>query len=435
MTSRFLPLAGVATLSLASLTACSMQYNGAWGFDNTGSSKAPATAKATGSTRSPTAAHTAVGPAAAPMQTAGSTDATNAQAMLVSQPAGEASSRAGRPMNVFGEMPGVVPSKSSPLDGTDNLRQVTFAAEGADFDPSLDPTGQWLVYASTQHRETADLYIKRVDGRTLTQLTNDPGDDAMPAFSPDGTKIAYASNRAGNWDIYLMDAKGGQSVQLTSEATHDIHPSFSPDGRQLVYSTYGSQSGQWELVVIDLENPARKRFIGYGLFPEWSPVDNRILFQRARERGTRWFSIWTIDMVNGEGMRPTEIAASANAALITPKWSPDGKHVVFCTVVDPSADATQRPDASDIWVVDVDGKSRSRLTRSQFRSLQPVWSPDGTIYFVGNRSQHGTENVWAIRPESAIQLAAGLQQPLIMEAEKPMDAVPTERTVEVPTTP
>jgi len=434
---------------MTALIGCSMQYNGAFGFEEDGTTPATKSAS-TASTNTRSTPHTAATTATTRSTSSTAAGASGvaaggAQMTSVSQPADAGIVRRNRPLNVYGELPDAVPAMSSPLDGTDNLRQVTFAAEGADFDPCLDPTGKWLVYASTQHRDTADLYIKRVDGRTVTQLTNDPGDDAMPAFSPDGTKIAYASNRAGNWDIYLMDAQGGQSVQLTSDATQEIHPSFSPDGKQLVYSTYGTQSGQWELVVIDLANPARKRFIGYGLFPEWSPVDNRILFQRARERGTRWFSIWTVEMVNGEGMRPTEIAASANAALITPKWSPDGKHVVFCTVVDPAADATQRPDSADIWVVDVDGTSRSRLTRSEYRSLQPVWSPDGTIYFVGNRSQHGTENIWAVRPESAIQLAAGMRNQTTMQAQKPGTSSPSpsnpamsnpaDRTVEVPTSP
>ncbi len=308
-------------------------------------------------------------------------------------------------LGLYGQLPQARPGQSSPLDSPDNLRQISFATEGADFDPDVDPTGTLLAYASTQHRATADLYLKRINGTALQQLTNDPANDVMPTFSPDGRKVAFASDRAGNWDIYMMDITGGQAVQLTSDQTHDISPSFSPDGRQLVYCTYGAQSGQWELVVIDVENPATKRFIGYGLFPDWSPVDNRILFQRARERGTRWFSLWSVEMVNGEGVRPTELVASSNAAAISPTWSPNGKHIAFSTIIDPESEQQTRPVQADIWVLNADGSGRANLTNSQFADLHPAWAKDGSIFFVSNRAKNGVENIWAIRPDRALRVS------------------------------
>ncbi|MCX5658181.1 MAG: DPP IV N-terminal domain-containing protein, partial [Planctomycetota bacterium] len=263
--------------------------------------------------------------------------------------------RAVRPLTLYGQLPDSGAARQSPLDSPDNLVRVTFADEGSDFDPCVDPSGQSVVYASTQHRQSADLYLKKIGGTTVTQLTNDPGNDVMPAFSPDGTRVAFASDRTGRWAIYLMDIQGGQPIQITSDANDNIHPSFSRDGKRLTYCSHGGQSGQWEIVVVNLDNPAAKHFIGHGLFPSFSPVDDRILFQRARERGTRWFSIWTVDLVNGEGMRPTEIAASSNAALITPSWSPDAKHIVFCSVIDPTPDDKTRPTQADIWIVGADG--------------------------------------------------------------------------------
>lgn len=326
------------------------------------------------------------------------------------------------PLGLYGQLPVAESGASSPLDSPDNITQITFATEGADFDPAVDPTGELLVYASTQHRATADIYLKRVDGSTITQLTADPANDVMPTFSPDGRHIAFCSDRSGSWDIYIMEVNGGQTVKLTDGPTHDIHPSFSPDGRQLVYCSYGAQSGQWELVVIDINNPSQKRYIANGLFPRWSPVDNRIVFQRARERGTRWFSIWTVELENGQAVRPTEIASSTNAAVITPDWSPDGKHLVFCTVIDPLADETVRPTQADVWVVAADGTGRSNLTRSRFANLQPVWSPQGTIYFVSNRGKQGQENIWALRPDTALRIA----QDTAREPEKATATVPVE---------
>jgi TolB protein len=335
----------------------------------------------------------------------------SATPLLSSRPAADSPASAAapataplRPMTLYGQLPHG--SDAADRDGSDNLRRVTFANDGADFDPCIDHTGQWVVFASTRHRETANIYLQRIDGTSVTQLTNDPADDMMPTFSPDGRRIAFASNRTGNWDIYVMDLEGGQPVQITSDPTHDIYPSFSPDGRYLVYCSFGSQSGQWELVVVELANPARRQFIGYGLSPRWSPVTSRIVFQRANEPGPRRFSIWTIDLVNGEAVRPTEVAVSANAAVITPNWSPDGKHIVFSTVTEPET-RDLRPRQADVWIIAADGSGRTNLTQSRFANLQPIWATDGAIYFVSNRGPGGVENIWSLRPDRALKIAQG----------------------------
>lgn len=322
------------------------------------------------------------------------------------------------------------PLRTSPLNGSDTVARVSFAPEGGDFDCAVDPTGRWLAFASTRHRTTADIYLKTVTGTTLTQITSDPADDVMPTFSPDGKRLAFASNRSGNWDIYVTDIVGGQSVQLTNDPADELHPSFSPDGRQLVYCAFGSQSGQWEMVVVDVDSPGTRRFIGYGMFPDWSPVEDKIVFQRARERGTRWFSVWTVSLVNGEATHPTEVVASANAAAITPAWSPDGRHLAFATVLDPDRGDPYRPGQADVWITSMDGTGRANLTNSQFANLQPCWSRDGSIFFVSNRGNGGVENIWSVRPERALQVAGSLSGGQVRQA----DAMPplVDRTAQVP---
>ena len=289
-----------------------------------------------------------------------------------------------------------------PQNNDDNLRQVSFTREGSDFDVAVDPTGQWLVYASTQHRPTSDLYLKSASGFTVTQLTHDPGNDIQPRFSPDGQWIAFASDRAGNWDIYLKHVNGGRPIQVTNSPAHELHPSWSPDSRQLAFCTLGERSGQWEMVVVDVANPATRRFIGYGLFPSFSPDGRKIAFQRPRSRGSRWFSVWTIDFENGEGTRPTEIVASGVAALVTPAWSPDGERLAFASVPDPNANMDGNPESAQLWVVNLDGSGIVKLTDNRYTNLQPSWSSNGTIYFISNRN--ATDNIWALQPRPAFEV-------------------------------
>lgn len=295
----------------------------------------------------------------------------------------------------------------APFDGSENLSQISFTAVGSDFDPNVTPDGQFIVFASTQHRPTADIYIKSVRGRTVTQLTSDPSNDVMPSTSPDGSRIAFASDRSGSWDIYVMNRDGGPAVQVTSEPSHEMHPTWSPDGQFLAYSRLGPTSGQWELWVTEADNPAVRKFLGYGVFPEWSPVDSHILYQRPRERGDRLFSVWTIDFRDGEGVNPTEIISSPLAAVVNPSWSPDGRFIVFATIRnnDPSQQGSSRPNQSDLWIVSADGSSRANLTGGRFVNLMPAWSPNNRIFFVSDRS--GVDNIWSLRPERAITAAMG----------------------------
>jgi TolB protein len=300
-----------------------------------------------------------------------------------------------------------------PWDGSSNVAQITFATEGACSDPDISRDGRRLVFASTQHSTTADIYFTPVPGRTLTQLTTDPADDIMPSLHPMGEKIAFASNRAGNWDIYVMSTDGGQPMKVTDEPEHELHPSWSPDGRHLIYCKLGSRSGRWEMWVVDTNNPGVRRFLDYGLFPQWCPdvARSKILFQRARQRGSRYFSVWTIDYVNGDAVHPTEIVSAGNAAVINPSWSPDGSRVIFVTVVQPDEGAEDSISQSDVWLVSIDGSGRTNLTNGRYANYQPVWGADGRVFFVSDRT--GVDNIWSVSTSRAMG-SLGIQRAPIM---------------------
>ena len=312
----------------------------------------------------------------------------------------------------------IVEADGATVEGLDTLQQVSFAAEGADFDPSISRDGKTIVFASTQHRPTADLYIKSIGSRSVTQLTQDQGNDVMPALSPDGQRVAFASDRQGSYHLYLMGISGGQAIQLTAGQQTDLHPTWSPDGSRLAFCRMGGQSGRWELWVLSIKNPTTPEFIGYGTMPIWCPIagtglagTDKIAFQRARERGDRAFSIWTVDYKPGSVSNPTEIIPTRDGfAAINPSFSPDGQWLAYATVHPKTVwnrteQMTEIPQASDIRLVSLVSGASATITGGQFRNVMPTWGVDGRVYFVSDRG--AAHNVWSISTDRAVAAAGG----------------------------
>jgi TolB protein len=305
-------------------------------------------------------------------------------------------------VNVYGEFNGVQRPQAK-AHGNGGFQEHTFLDEGFDSDVTVDASGKWMVFTSTRDSDHPNIYLQKVDGQSVIQLTNDEADYAFPTFSPDGKQIAFCSTRAGNWDIYTMDINGKNITQITNDTMQHIHPSFSPDANRLVYCCLGGKSAQWELWTVDLTT-SEKRMIGFGLFPTWSPAKDldRIAFQRARQRGSRWFSLWTLDLVDGEARRNTEVTASSNSAVVCPSWSPDGKQIAFATIAEPNNSSGAKPlGQEDIWTITCDGAARTRITDGIGLNLGPYWATDNRIYFVSDRG--GTECVWSAKTGSADQ--------------------------------
>lgn len=298
---------------------------------------------------------------------------------------------------LFGTDPGrqLVAGRSRPVV---SLQQQSFTEVGRDFDPDVDAAGKRVVFASTRHSERPRLYLQSTKGRAVTQLTHDPSSQIQPRFSPDGTKVAFASDRAGQWDIYILDLQARTTTQVTRDEAHELAPSWSPDGKWLAYSRL-STNGTWELWLISLDDEA-ERCIGPGLLPRWSPDGTHLVFQRPRERDGMLFSIWTVRIEEGEPGWPTEIAAEPDAALICPAWSADGKQIAFCRVPveglsDSLGGATVRPSRADIYVIDADGANRVRLTDGG-ANFGPCFTAEGRLFFSTDRD--GRERIWSLRP-------------------------------------
>ena len=290
--------------------------------------------------------------------------------------------------------------------------------------PNWSPKGD-LVAIQSYSGGTFHIWTMKPDGSGLKQITSGHGDDREPSFSPDGTKIAFASDRAfkGSYDIWTVDLKSGEVKQWTSAADDEYEPAWSPDGREIAFVSGAGTMGK-TIEAIDAEghqhtvatlggangrleapswSPDGKtlswtQFSGEGLFMDASHLmvagataskgDDAFPFPAA------WLSpgelIYTgnghIYRMDVAAKRETEIPFSADIdwkrpeyhwkrydfsstatkpvmGILAPDLSPDGKQIAFTAL-------------NNLWVMKI-GEKPQQLTHDAFFEEGAQWSPDG----------------------------------------------------------
>src|ERR1051325_10170549 len=129
----------------------------------------------------------------------------------------------------------VATSTSAPIDSTSS---ASITETPAPISPTIPAGAQELVILSYEENGYAHLFVYIPDKLPLTRLTAGNWDDIMPAASPDGKRIAFASNRSGEWDLYTMDLSTAKVTQLTNTPQYEGAPSWSPDGSYIAYEAY-----------------------------------------------------------------------------------------------------------------------------------------------------------------------------------------------------
>lgn len=175
-------------------------------------------------------------------------------------------------------------------DGT-GLVQITHAPE-LDDQPAWSPDGTRIAFRSFRTQRDGDIWVMRIDGSDPINLTPDPLpgvlDERRPAWSPDGGRIVFATNAAGNVDLWIMNADGSDPRQLTSTADLDTEPAWSPDGAWIAFRRSSNDLGSDICLVpavggevTRLERPDIQRL------PAWSPDGLRIAFVSQPSFGAR----------------------------------------------------------------------------------------------------------------------------------------------------
>ena len=224
-----------------------------------------------------------------------------------------------------------------------------------------------IAFSSTRDGNS-EIYVMDIDGRNQVRLTNDLANDFEPSWSPDGDRIAFASDRTGRTNhIFTMDSDGGNLVKLT-EVGGSRDPAWSPDGKKIAYTR---SRGGYQLWVMDADggNQASLTQIGKNLHPAWSPDGLRIAFVSVRAGAT---GIYAMDKNGNNEERITQNMVTAGH----PAWSPDGKWIAY--------ESLDEEGRFQIFVVKTDGTGLSkRLTPNPPDKWRPEWSPDGdTIAYV-----------------------------------------------------
>lgn len=174
------------------------------------------------------------------------------------------------------------------------------------------------------------LFLYEPQTVPLTRLTYGEWDDITPALSPDGTRLAFASNRDGPFDLYLLDLLTGETTRLTQTPAYDAHPAWSPDGLFLVYENFAN--GNFDLYIIPADgsgdplqltdHPAADHS------PAWSPQGRQIAFVSTRSGEPE---IWLADLQN-PSQRFTNVSRAPDSLESHPVWAPDGNTLAWATV-------------------------------------------------------------------------------------------------------
>jgi Tol biopolymer transport system component len=233
---------------------------------------------------------------------------------------------------------------------------------GAATEYGLDWSATGVFLFGTNRDGNNEVYTIRPERPTASNLTYHRAWDGEASWSPDGTQVAFVSDRAGyGRDVFIMNADGSEVRQLTRNQVYDAAPRFSPDGARIAFCQQ-VEPGNSEIVQMNTDGSEVTRLTersGFDCAPDWSPDGTAIAFHGCTADG-----ICQIHVMAAEGGEPRQLTDEHDNRW--PRWSPDGLWIAFTTT---------RDDQTDVWAMRPDGTEQRPLTTHSGRDELTAWRP------------------------------------------------------------
>lgn len=243
-----------------------------------------------------------------------------------------------------------------------------------------------IVLQSRSHPATALPSAKHI-----TQVTASVGLDMEPTFSPDGSSIAYVSDRSGHFEIYVRPiSSGGREIRITNDGGENMQPAWSPDGRFLAF--FSLRRGG--ICVVPALGGVIRQLTDFGTQPAWSRDSSSLVFRSAGYVSAAPLDLSpvtpsTIWMVRLDGGPPREVTRTGSppGTHSAPVWSADGTHLFFVSYTEREANVWSIPAAG--------GEPRKLLSDSKLLSRMAA-SPDGASLYYSAFARGGERGVWRL---------------------------------------
>ncbi|MEA2155088.1 MAG: TolB protein [Solirubrobacteraceae bacterium] len=238
---------------------------------------------------------------------------------------------------------------------------IAFAGAAPPAGAAIGPDGL-IAFETTDGTRTVKTIDPSAAAADALTLPNLPAGSANPAWSADGTMLAFSSTVTGVASIYVIRADGSGLRQITQGSDPAIDPTWSPDGR-LAFTGYSGSARDIYVTDVNAAAPVRLTADGLSQQAAWSPDGTRIAYE-TDATGNR--DIW---LMAPDGSAQQRLTTSANSDSDA-DWSPDGRRLAFSSGV-------PRAYERAIYSIGADGSDLQQLTPSRSRIGFPAWSPDG----------------------------------------------------------